>query len=640
MRFFRTVAGKSLLFIMTVICAVTAILSVIGIAGLWGMGFYEKSQETMIEEQVISQARSDTTSLVDCWLAYDRPYAVYEITNHGESNLHIVLKDAHGKAVMVSDTKAEQILQSGGETPWTSEAALVWEDTDGITRVDTGTATQMEQTKKAHGEGVKAEEFTYDVYFDGTLPVTDALSLELRATRVMYSLRFAIYGILLAALVVGIVCFIALMSVAARRPGTEELFAGPLNWLPTDVLFILAGLLIIPAFMIMASASHLDDWFAVIVMAFVGLAAINVFLGLCMGTASRIKRKRFFRHTVIFYAVRGLFRLIRRIPMIWRTVLITGAVLITELIVLLAAGKSNVLGLWFLRNLIAVPVIFCVAIALKRLLRDGRRLAQGDISTPVSTNGYIGDFRKHAQDLNRITEGMNRAVEERMRSERMKTELITNVSHDLKTPLTSIVNYATLIADPDTQPEQAKEYAQVLVRQSDRMKRLIEDLVEASKASTGTLDVQLVPCDANVFLEQAQGEYEERFTQAGLELVVTQHQEPAMIRADSRRMWRIFDNLMSNACKYSQPGTRVYMTLQKWNGEAVILMSNTSKEKLNISPEELMERFVRGDESRNTEGNGLGLSIAKSLAELQGGRMELVIDGDLFKAVLRFPLIG
>ena len=221
----------------------------------------------------------------------------------------------------------------------------------------------------------------------------------------------------------------------------------------------------------------------------------------------------------------------------------------------------------------------------------------------------------------------------------MKTELITNVSHDLKTPLTSLVNYSELIGREAPAEGKLHEYAEVLLRQSERLMRLIEDLVEASKASTGNLEVACVPCDAGVFLTQAAGEYEEKLAAAGLTLVTKTPEKELPILADGRRMWRIFDNLMGNALKYALPGSRVYLNLEEQDGDAVFTFKNTSREALDLPASELMERFVRGDRSRSTEGSGLGLSIAGSLAELQGGVLRLFTDGDLFKAMLRFPIL-
>ena len=230
-------------------------------------------------------------------------------------------------------------------------------------------------------------------------------------------------------------------------------------------------------------------------------------------------------------------------------------------------------------------------------------------------------------------------MNERLKSERFKTELITNVSHDIKTPLTSIINYSDLIGKEEPGSEKIAEYADVLKRQSEKLKRLLEDLIEASKASTGNLDVHLTPCDAAVLVTQAEGEYQEKLDAAGLTLIARKPEDPLYILADGRRLWRVFDNLRNNVCKYSQPGTRVYLTLEKQGSDAVFTFRNTSREELNVTPEELMERFVRGDSSRSTEGSGLGLSIARSFTELQNGTMELDIDGDLFKVILRFAAL-
>ena len=249
------------------------------------------------------------------------------------------------------------------------------------------------------------------------------------------------------------------------------------------------------------------------------------------------------------------------------------------------------------------------------------------------------EFKKHGENLNNISLGMSRAVDERMKSERFKTELITNVSHDIKTPLTSIINYVDLLNREDLPDGTIKEYVGVLVRQSSRLKKLIDDLVEASKASTGNIVVNSTRTEIGVLLTQAAGEYEERLRSNELELIQNQPEEEVYIMADGRLLWRVFDNLMNNICKYSQPGTRVYLDLEKVNGEVVITFKNISRNPLNISSEELLERFVRGDSARSTEGSGLGLSIAKSLVELQGGKLDLAIDGDLFKVILKFKTV-
>ena len=200
---------------------------------------------------------------------------------------------------------------------------------------------------------------------------------------------------------------------------------------------------------------------------------------------------------------------------------------------------------------------------MKQLLDAGERMAGGDFDFRVDTDGMLQSFREHGDDLNAISEGMIHAVDQKMRSERMKTELITNVSHDIKTPLTSIVNYADLLSKEQPENERMREYIAALSRQSSRLRKLIEDLVEASKASTGNLSVDLQPCELGVLIEQTAGEYQERLEQNGLELVVEAPEQPVEVLADSRRIWRVLDNLMGNICKYALAGTRVYITLEK-----------------------------------------------------------------------------
>ena len=236
-----------------------------------------------------------------------------------------------------------------------------------------------------------------------------------------------------------------------------------------------------------------------------------------------------------------------------------------------------------------------------------------------------------------LKNGIQKAVDEQMRAERMKTELITNVSHDIKTPLTSIVNYVDLLEKEDIQPEKAKEYVDVLNRQAARLKKLTEDLVEASKASSGSLPVHLAPTDVNVLLSQLAGDYIEKLEGAQLEPIFHPAPSQPVIQADGQLLSRVLGNLFSNICKYAMPGTRVYFESTADEKTVSLTFKNISKYELNIPAEELMARFVRGDRARHTEGSGLGLSIAQSLTELQGGTFRIEIDGDLFKAVVTFP---
>lgn len=273
----------------------------------------------------------------------------------------------------------------------------------------------------------------------------------------------------------------------------------------------------------------------------------------------------------------------------------------------------------------------------RKVQRAVQELAEGNLSYKVNASHMCYFWKTFGLSLNNIGDGMASAVEARMKSERMKTELITNVSHDLKTPLTSIINYVQLLKDDTLSPELKKEYLEVLERQSAKLKKLTEDVVEASKAASGALTVNPEKLDAGELLGQSVGEFEARMRAADLEPVLQLPDTPAYLTADSALLGRVLENLLTNIVKYAQPGTRVYFGLFQTGDSVILSAKNISREPLNISADELMERFVRGDSSRHSEGSGLGLSIAKSLAELMGGRLDIFLDGDLFKAEICFP---
>ncbi len=297
-------------------------------------------------------------------------------------------------------------------------------------------------------------------------------------------------------------------------------------------------------------------------------------------------------------------------------------------------------GKWWKNSIIYIVCrYFVIRIMrqLKALQTAAQKLAAGDLTYTVDTEKMYPVLKEHGDNLNAVSVGMSRAVNERMKSERFKTELITNVSHDLKTPLTSIVSYVDLLKKEPIESEQAQEYIEILDRQSQKLKKLTTDLVDASKASSGALPVNLEKIDLGELLRQSAGEYTEKFAAANITPVLNVPETETYVTADGRLLWRVLDNLLGNAVKYAQSGTRLYLELTPGETETVLTLKNISREPLNIPAEELMERFVRGDGSRHTDGSGLGLSIANSLMELIGGKLTLTLDGDLFKAALVFP---
>ena len=370
-------------------------------------------------------------------------------------------------------------------------------------------------------------------------------------------------------------------------------------------------------------------------LAVFAMAGAALTLGLLMTTAVRLKNRSLLRSTLLWRLLRSMVHGLSRVVHGWSVSRRTVTLFLLYLLGSLLTGLTVVL----------IPVyqgfvLWCLCRWARqwRAVRAGTaEILGGNPEARIDTAGMYRELADHAEQLNDLGAAVSAAVDQRMQSERFKAELITNVSHDLKTPLTSIINYVDLLKKEPLDNPKAVEYLEVLDRKSQRLKKLTEDLVEASKASTGSLPVSLERLGIVQFVGQALGEYEERFLARSLTAVPTLPAEERFIWADGRHLWRVMDNLFSNCCKYALEGTRIYLDVTGGEGMVTLSVKNISRQQLNIPPERLMERFVRGEESRTTEGSGLGLSIARSLTELQGGTFRLDIDGDLFKASVSFP---
>ena len=428
-----------------------------------------------------------------------------------------------------------------------------------------------------------------------------------------------------------LVSFILLLCAAGHKEGVEGIYLCWFHRIPLDLLAGLAVLAIACLFWITEDI----NWWPFFVL---GLPVIV--LPFVLSFAARAKAPGLLKNTVIYMVLHWIVQGLQNLPLVWKTVLIWGAAGFVDLI-FWAATRYDADGFlfWFFPSrAVLVLVTLHVAGAMKQLQKLGAAIAEGRADASVKPiPRWLPHLRRHADNLSSIQLGMHRAVEAQMRSERMKTELITNVSHDIKTPLTSIVNYVDLLKKEDIQPDKAREYVDVLDRQSARLRKLTEDLVEASKASAGAVPVHPTLVDVNVLISQIAGEYVDRLDAAQLETVFKPDPARPQIMADERLLGRVIDNLVNNICKYAQPGTRVYFESAVRDGQAVLSFKNISRYELDIPADELMARFVRGDRSRHSEGSGLGLSIAQSLTQLQGGQFRLEIDGDLFKAIVSFP---
>lgn len=459
-------------------------------------------------------------------------------------------------------------------------------------------------------------------------------------------MKYSVYVILALSLIVFVASFVYLVSAAGHKKDQEQVQGSFLCKVPADlftVIFLATESSLAVGISLLGNAGSPDNYvFYAAAMLFLLLCGGWLALGYLLDFAVRIKLGKWWRNTLIYKVLRSIYRGWNKVgenkSILWKGLAIFLGVNFLEVLIFVVFGVdySKIMIVWFAEKAVILFVGGEVLIQMKRLQEGGKHIAEGDMDYQIDTERMLPALKEHAADLNRINEGVSKAVNEKMKSERFKTELITNVSHDIKTPLTSIINYVDLLEKEEIPNENAKEYLEVLERQSARLKKLIEDLIEASKASSGSLSVNLEKLEAGVFLVQTVGEFKEKTEKNKLDLQIKKPEEPIYIMADGRHFWRVIDNLMNNICKYAQPETRVYINLEQTGEKVQITFRNTSRYPLNISSEELMERFVRGDSSRNTEGNGLGLSIAGSLMELMHGKMQLFVDGDLFKVILEF----
>lgn len=461
----------------------------------------------------------------------------------------------------------------------------------------------------------------------------------------VYSMRYTALVTMFVSFIIGAAAFVFLMCAAGHRNGTDEIVTTVWDHLWLDVFAVGAVLAevfvfyVAAIFLINVDVAYLP--FILFVTAVATLCMGWLLLLFLLSFSVRVKLGKWWRHTLCYQLFRKIGQFARmiweNIGFLWKVILVMLVLAFFEGIGVLMFFNSDIaLLLWLLEKLVLYPLVLWYCVQLNQLKNGTEKIAGGEPGYQISTKRMTGIFKEQGEQINHISDGMTHAIEERMKSERFKTDLITNVSHDIKTPLTSIINYVDLLEKEDLHNETAQEYLEVLERQSSRLKKLIEDLIEASKASTGNLPVHLERLEAGIFMTQTVGEFEEKTKAAGLDLVIEKPETPVYIMADSRHFWRVIDNLMNNICKYAQSGTRVYINLEVKEAQVSITFRNTSKYPLNISSDELMERFVRGDASRNTEGSGLGLSIANSLMDLMGGTFRLYVDGDLFKVVLGF----
>lgn len=455
----------------------------------------------------------------------------------------------------------------------------------------------------------------------------------------------------LGLIVAGIGVFALIMRSSGHYGGLEEIKPNFFDKIPLEIYLFVMFSVRLTAFSLFDTLYY---WKYGIEVVFLSLAILYLlFIVTAISLAARCKDHSLFSNSLTAMAVSLVRKFIagvkeniisyaRHKDIFLKLVLLAVAYGLADFVLMVICFPYSIEFYIIVKFLLfdaAVVMGIKYSMAYRKIQQGIEKIARGDTGYQVDMAGMPPSVAVQANMLNNINIAVSNAVSKQLKSEKLKTELITNVSHDIKTPLTSIINYIDLMQKEKITTQPLKEYTEVLQRQSQRLKKLIDDLVEASKASTGNITVHLASTGLCLRLNQSVGEFEDKARRQNLEIDLSLPRDEIYILSDGRLLWRIFDNLLSNACKYSMPGTRIYISAEKTGQKVVITFKNISRTRLNISPDELMERFVRGDSSRNTEGSGLGLSIAQSLTQILQGKMMLHIDGDMFKVTLVFDVI-
>ena len=684
------IAIKFIAIFLAALSLFVAVASGAGIVVPTVSDLYQNSVDSLYNEQMASTRRDFAVNLAhryasmhlgNCSESYMRSYYgtqwyydtfvwdqfFYTIKNEKgevvETTVSGDMSSAAYYSILVTDIRYRSILNSSSAKTEEAEAILPAEVPESTqpTEAETFTSSYYDSDAGSYVEVTYQYQnlppYTVELYLlPDAVPEEQMWSL----LKVLWQYRYDLFWALGVGLLLFAVVFVYLCCAAGRRPDSDQIRASGLNRIPLDIYA--AGVGIIGTVLVVLGS-------AVVVFLYRRAPIAAVFFGFIMGylcclmvvgflfaCAAQFKTGNGFwwRHSALGWALRRLHRLfqlikqgcravLRTLPVVWQWLVTAfGMVVITGVSLILWFTSHNGLAEFFFMCCTFSCVILCIAIVcyggwcMATLIRGARFMAQGNLQHQIPTTWMVGAFRDCAVQLNALAGAASIAAERQLRSERMKTELITNVSHDIKTPLTSIINYVDLMRKPHTE-EEYRQYLEVLDRQSQRLKKLVDDLMEMSKASTGNMSVEILRLNAGEFVNQALGEFADKLERAELIPVFRCPDNPVFMKADGRLVWRVMSNILSNAVKYALPNTRLYIDMTQQQDSVVISFKNISREELNVSAEDLMERFVRGDTSRNTEGSGLGLNIAKSLMELQGGKLELLVDGDLFKVTLIFP---
>ena len=585
----------------------------------------------------------------------DGEYKIYYQTNHTKKKFIYLLVNEEAK---IAYTNIQQTSKTNTIEKLKQEIISnnkYWSISNN--QIQTNIERLSEENIVRNEDLQKISEFSmnkqYYTAFDETVQNIDSSS-DITLNRALYnqtkSLYKYSYSTLIISIIIGSIELIYLIYSLGYVKNKEEIYLSWLDKIPLEIIFFGYCLLFFveAALLVMClSVISVDVNLCVMLIMLVGYFSVLSALYGAGTLLKRIKAHTFFKNSIAYRILKWLVQKYKNIKNTISSNKNLGGKIALYFIGIVTV--SILIGLIFKEFGILLDIVFwiwCYYKIMKEVdkfkqIHDAtEKIYKGDTNIKLDESLYTGVLKELAIYINDIAGGFSNAIKESLKSERLKTELITNVSHDIKTPLTSIINYVDLLKQENIQNEKAKEYIEVLDNKSQRLKKLIEDLVEASKASSGNIKINKEVLNVKELLNQVTGEFEDKFNSRGLNIISKLPEKTVYIKADSRYLYRVLENIYSNVAKYAEENTRVYIDciLEEENTVA-IYVKNISKDELNISADELMQRFVRGDKSRNTEGSGLGLSIAKSLTELQDGTFNIYLDGDLFKVAIKFKRV-
>ena len=488
----------------------------------------------------------------------------------------------------------------------------------------------------------------------GESSVNDKYSSAFRWIEIADSLKYMLF----LALAVAAVVIIIMLSLITINAGTKENESGEvepgfIDKIPFDIclLFLVAIVGIAWVIMGLTMAGDVGMVLNNVIILILFVALILILMTFLQTLSVRVKMGKLYKNTLVYRIIRKFKRktprnlrkrIFKEISFFKKMCIGIALYIIVEAAILLAMVYLGIIGevfapmsvlgmflvVWALSRLILIPIIAMIAINLNYIKEEGQRLAEGVLGDEIAGKLTIASFRAHGKNLDQIKKEINKAMEQEIKSERLKTELITNVSHDIKTPLTSIVSYVDILRREETTEEEREKYLEILSRHTKNLNILLDELIEASKISSGNIEIELSRISMNIIISQTVEEFADKLEKNALLPRISMPDDDVYVMGDGRWIWRILSNLLNNACKYAAPDTDVEIDLEKVGGKAILRIINEAKAEITVDAQELTERFVRGDSSRHTEGSGLGLSITKILAELQNAQLEVEVDDE------------